>query len=47
MRIIEKIAKTFPDERQVYKAAHREKVWQDKPVGAAISYSEARGLSEI
>lgn len=45
--IIEKIAKTFPDERQVYKAAHREKVWQDKPVGAAISYSEAKGLSEI
>ena len=45
--IIEKIAKTFPDERQVYKAAHREKVWQNKPVGAAIPYSEARGLGEI
>lgn len=45
--IINKIAKTFPDENRVYKAAHREKVWQDKPVGAAIPYSEAKGLIEI
>jgi putative zinc finger/helix-turn-helix YgiT family protein len=45
--IIRKIVQTFPDDRQVYQAAHREKVWQDKPVGAAIPYSEAKGLSEI
>jgi putative zinc finger/helix-turn-helix YgiT family protein len=45
--IIDKIVKSFPDERQVYRAAHREKIWQDKPIGAAISYSEAKGLSEI
>jgi putative zinc finger/helix-turn-helix YgiT family protein len=46
-RIINKIVRTFPDERKVYDAAHREKAWQDKPVGAAIPYSEAKGLSEI
>ena len=40
-------SRPFPDERKVYEAAHREKVWQDKPVGAAIPYSEAKGLSEI
>jgi putative zinc finger/helix-turn-helix YgiT family protein len=45
--IINKIAKTFPDERKVYEAAHKEKVWQDKSVGTAIPYSEAKGLSEI
>jgi putative zinc finger/helix-turn-helix YgiT family protein len=45
--IIDKIAGTFPNERLVYQAAHREKVWQDKPVGAAIPYSEAKGLTEI
>ena len=45
--IIEKIVKTFPDERQVYKAAHREKVWQDKPIGSALPYPEAKGLSEV
>jgi putative zinc finger/helix-turn-helix YgiT family protein len=47
LMIIKKIVKTFPDERQVYEAAHQEKIWRDKPVGAAIPYSEAKGLSEI
>jgi putative zinc finger/helix-turn-helix YgiT family protein len=45
--IILKIVKTFPEDRRVYEAAHREKIWQDKPVGATIPYSEAKGLSEI
>ena len=45
--IIRKIIQAFPEDRQVYNAAHREKIWQDKPVGAAIPYSEAKGLSEI
>jgi putative zinc finger/helix-turn-helix YgiT family protein len=45
--IIRKIVNTFPEDRQVYEAAHREKVWRGKPVGAAIPYFEAKGLSEI
>jgi len=45
--IIRKIVKTFPEDRQVYKAAHREKIWQDKPFGASIPYSESKGLNEI
>ena len=47
LQIIRKIVKAFPEDRQVYKAAHREKIWQDKPVGTAIPYSEAKRLSEI
>jgi putative zinc finger/helix-turn-helix YgiT family protein len=45
--IIRKIVRTFPEDRQIYAAAHREKIWQNKPVGAAIPYSEAKGLSEM
>jgi putative zinc finger/helix-turn-helix YgiT family protein len=47
IQIIRKIVKTFPEDRQVYQAAHREKVWQDKPVGTAIPYSEAKEISAI
>ena len=42
--IINKIVRTFPDKCKVYDAAHREKAWQDKPVGAAIPYSEGKGI---
>jgi hypothetical protein len=45
--VIRKIVNAFPEDRQVYEAAHREKIWRDKPVGTAIPYSEAKGLSEI
>ena len=45
--IIDKIIKAFSDERQVYNAAHQERIWQDKPVGAAIPYSEAKELREV
>ena len=47
LKIIDRIVEFFPDEGQVYQAAHREKIWQDKPIGAAIFYSEAKGISEI
>ena len=47
LQIIRRIVKAFPEDRQIYEAAHREKIWRDKPVGAAIPYSEAKGLSEI
>lgn len=45
--IIRKIVNAFLEDRQVYEAAHREKIWQNKPVGAAIPYSEAKELCEI
>jgi putative zinc finger/helix-turn-helix YgiT family protein len=45
--IIRKIVQSFPEDRQIYEAAHREKIWQEKPVGAAIPYSEAKRLTEI
>jgi hypothetical protein len=47
LQIMGKIVKTFSEDRQVYEAAHREKVWQDEPVGAAVPYPETRGLIAI
>jgi len=41
VRIINKIAKAFPTNQSVYEAAHKEKVWQDKPVGSLIPYTDA------
>lgn len=45
--IIRNIVKAFPEDRRVYEAAHREKIWKDKTIGSAIPYSEAKGISEI
>jgi len=47
MRIIEKVIETFPSEHSVYEAAHREKVWCEKPTGYAIPYSDAYRITEI
>ncbi|MDZ7833678.1 MAG: DUF4065 domain-containing protein [Desulfobacterales bacterium] len=47
MSVIEKVAKTFPEDRMVYDAAHREHVWQDTPTGYMISYALASELIEI
>lgn len=47
LRIIEKVAAKFPNEREVYEAAHREKVWMDAEIGALIPYSCAGELTEI
>jgi putative zinc finger/helix-turn-helix YgiT family protein len=47
LRIIAKIVQNFPEDRQVYQAAHREKIWLDKSTGAAIPYSEAQELMEV
>ena len=46
-RIIHQVAERFPNEEDVYNAAHREKVWQESPTGALIPYSRASGLTEI
>jgi putative zinc finger/helix-turn-helix YgiT family protein len=47
VRIINKIAKAFPTNRLVYEAAHKENVWQDKPVGSLIPYTEADRIMGI
>ncbi len=45
--IIQTIADQFPDERQIYAAAHRENVWKQAPTGTLISYAQAAKLTEI
>ena len=45
--IIQQITERFPNEQEVYKAAHREKIWKNSPMGALISYSRAHELTEI
>lgn len=47
LRIIQQVAEKFPEKESVYKAAHREKVWQKTATGALIPYSSAHELSEI
>jgi putative zinc finger/helix-turn-helix YgiT family protein len=46
-RIIQKIARTFPRDRMIYDAAHREPVWKEKETGAMIPYSDSARLKEI
>jgi len=40
------IAKTFPTNKSVYDASHRENIWRSCPTGAIIPYSLASGLAE-
>ena len=47
IRILKEVVETFPEERLVYEAAHREKVWKEARVGALIPYSCAHELTEI
>jgi len=47
LRIVQRIAETFPDEHAVYDAAHREKVWLEARTGALIPYSSAHELTGI
>jgi len=46
-KIIRKIALAFPKNKDVYAAAHREIIWQEKTAGALIPYSDATRLTEI
>lgn len=46
-RIIRQVARKFPKEEDVYKAAHCEKVWEETATGSLISYSCAHELTEI
>jgi putative zinc finger/helix-turn-helix YgiT family protein len=47
IRIIQLVAEKFPNEQDVYEAAHREKIWTESQTGALISYSSASELTEI
>jgi len=47
IRILHQVAEKFPKEKDVYNAAHREKIWQETPTGALIPYSRANELTEI
>jgi hypothetical protein len=47
VRIIQRVAEKFPNEREAYDAAHREKIWIDSKIGALIPYSCAFELTEI
>lgn len=44
MGIIDKIAEAFPTNQLVYDAAHKEKAWQDRPIGSLIAYTEANHI---
>lgn len=47
IRIIEQIAAKFPEDRMVYEAAHRERIWRDTPVGQMMPYALASEITEI
>lgn len=46
-RIIQRVAMTFPLNRDVYHAAHKEIVWEEKSVGNLIPYTDANRLTQI
>lgn len=45
--IITAVARTFPTNKRVYDASHREAIWQRCATGAIISYSRAAELTEM
>jgi hypothetical protein len=46
-RIIQRVAEKFPNDQDVYEAAHREKIWLESRTGALIPYTCTSELSEI
>lgn len=47
MNILNRIAKTFPEEAMIFDASHREIIWKNKSTGQIIPYSESSELSEM
>jgi putative zinc finger/helix-turn-helix YgiT family protein len=45
--IIRQVAEKFPEDRMVYDAAHRERVWIETPTGQMISYARALEITGI
>jgi putative zinc finger/helix-turn-helix YgiT family protein len=46
-RIVTRIALKFPEERMVYDAAHKEKIWKRQPNGAIIPYPDSVELTGL
>jgi putative zinc finger/helix-turn-helix YgiT family protein len=46
-RVIKRVSMAFPSNRDVYRAAHGEPIWKERPVGALIPYSEANQLKAL
>lgn len=46
-RIVTRIAMKFPEERMVYEAAHKEKIWKKQPNGAIIPYPDSTELGGV
>ena len=46
-RITTRIALKFPEERMVYDAAHREKIWKRQPNGATIPYTDSAEVTGL
>jgi putative zinc finger/helix-turn-helix YgiT family protein len=46
-RIVRRVAMTFPENGQIYKAAHQEDIWKEKTTGAMIPYTDASRLTQI
>ncbi len=46
-RIITRIALKFPEERMVYDAAHKEKIWKKQPNGVIIPYTDSAELTGL
>ena len=47
IRIITRIARTFPKEQMVYDTAHREVIWKKKATGSIIPYSDSAELTTV
>ncbi|MBL7047494.1 MAG: DUF4065 domain-containing protein [Candidatus Marinimicrobia bacterium] len=47
LEVIQRIAKKFPNKREVYRAAHNEMIWKQKSIGMPIPYTDSVLLSEI
>ena len=46
-KIIKIISTIFPQEKMIYNAAHRERIWKNKSIGQIIPYSESNDLAEL
>jgi hypothetical protein len=45
--IIAGVARTFPTNKTVFDASHREQIWQQQATGAIIPYTQASRLTEM
>jgi len=46
-KIITRIALKFPEERMIYEAAHKERIWKRQPNGAIIPYTDSAELTGL